>query len=87
MKSRTTKSFWRQFDGLPEGVQKQAIRAYVMWRVDPWRQSLHFKCISEKHGVWSVRIGIHWRALGTRENSEMIWFWIGHHAEYDRLIG
>jgi len=26
-------------------------------------------------------------ALGVREGDTMIWFWIGLHADYDRLIG
>jgi len=51
---------------------------------------VQFKCVSVRHRVYSVRIGLHWRALGYRENvgSEEIltWFWIGSHAEYDRLV-
>jgi hypothetical protein len=25
-------------------------------------------------------------ALGIRDGDEIVWFWIGSHAEYDRLI-
>jgi hypothetical protein len=42
---------------------------------------------SADEDVWSVRIGINWRALEVREGDTMIWFWIGSHADYDRLIG
>ncbi|TAN56155.1 MAG: hypothetical protein EPN26_04260 [Rhodospirillales bacterium] len=87
MISRTTKSFWQLYDALPLAAQRQAMRAYALWQSDPWHQSLHFKCVSEKHGTWSARVGIHWRALGFRDGEAVIWFWIGSHADYDRLIG
>jgi hypothetical protein len=88
--SRTTRSFWKHHDALPEEVQRQAFRAYALWRANPSHRSLQFKCVSEKHAVFSVRIGIHWRALGYR-NAEpgkdtLTWFWIGSHADYDKLV-
>jgi hypothetical protein len=36
--------------------------------------------------VFSVRCGLAYRALGVREKDTIIWFWVGHHADYDRLI-
>ena len=36
---------------------------------------------------WSVRVGLHYRALGIEDGEDVVWFWIGHHAEYDRLLG
>lgn len=89
MKSQTTKRFWQAFDGLPRDVQKLAFRAYVLWRTNSRHPGLHFKCINERHGVYSVRIGIHWRAIGfrvTADEETYTWFWIGSHADYDRLI-
>jgi hypothetical protein len=85
--SRTTRTFWAHFDTLPRDAQRQAVRAYARWRAASFHKSLRFKCVSEVHGVWSVRVGIHWRALGTRDGDAITWFWIGSHAEYDRLIG
>lgn len=77
-------------DALPPSVQRQAIRAYALWRSNPGHPGLQFKCVSEKHAAYSVRVGIHWRALGFRESggSEdvLTWFWNGSHADYDRLI-
>jgi hypothetical protein len=36
------------------------------------------------------RIGLHWRVLGIREHGDgedtIFWYWIGSHAEYDRMI-
>ena len=90
MISRTTRSFWRCFDGLPRDTRRQAVRAFALWRADPKHPSLHFKCVSEKHAAYSVRVGIHWRALGFRDAGEgedtLTWFWIGSHGDYDKLV-
>jgi hypothetical protein len=59
--------------------------------LDAAHRSLQFKCVNEPDAVWSVRIGLRWRALGYRERVDgadtVTWFWIGSHAEYDRLTG
>jgi hypothetical protein len=34
-----------------------------------------------------VRIGRGYRALGRRQGDTLVWFWIGTHDDYDRLIG
>ena len=36
--------------------------------------------------TWSVRVSVKYRALAFREDGEVVWFWIGPHAEYDRMI-
>jgi hypothetical protein len=35
---------------------------------------------------WSVRVGLHHRAVAVDAPNGLLWFWIGSHAEYDRLI-
>ena len=35
---------------------------------------------------WSVRIGLRFRALAIEKPEGFIWFWIGKHSDYDRLI-
>jgi hypothetical protein len=45
---------------------------------------LHFKKVGR---MWSARVGIHYRAAAVEDGSDIVWFWIGHHSEYDRLIG
>jgi hypothetical protein len=32
-------------------------------------------------------VGLHWRAMGTDVETGIQWFWIGSHADYDRLVG
>jgi hypothetical protein len=31
-------------------------------------------------------VGLHYRALAVEDGADLIWFWIGTHAEYDRLL-
>lgn len=88
MISRATPDFWACFGRLPANVQANARAAYALWSMNPRHPSLHFKPVpSAQEDVWSVRIGIHGRALGVREGDAMIRFWIGSHADYDKLIG
>jgi hypothetical protein len=35
---------------------------------------------------WSVRVGLHYRVLAVEQDNTLVWFWIGTHAEYDRLL-
>jgi hypothetical protein len=35
---------------------------------------------------WSVRAGLDYRAVGVEVDDGISWFWIGTHAEYDKLI-
>ena len=87
MKSRRTKRFRELLRALPIDAKRQAYRAYRLFKRDPYHTSLHFKQVSRKKSVYSVRIGISYRALGLRENDDLIvWFWIGSHAEYDKLV-
>ncbi|MCX7853663.1 MAG: hypothetical protein N2383_12865 [Caldilineales bacterium] len=86
MKSGLTKSFRRRFAQLPRDVQQQAIQAYTLWRVNPYHPSLQFKRVSRRQPIYSVRIGLDFRALGLVEADQIIWFWIGSHAEYDELL-
>lgn len=82
--SSATAEFWECFSALPHQVQQAARRKYALWRENPSHPSLHFKALQEP--LWSIRISIAYRALGLREANHITWFWIGTHAEYDRLI-
>lgn len=85
MQSRTTRAFRTAFAKLPEDIQNQARRAYKLFGTDPTHPSLRFKKIDPVENVYSVRIGLGYRAVGVFEGSTVTWFWIGSHAEYDRL--
>jgi hypothetical protein len=34
-----------------------------------------------------VRVGAHYRALAVDASDGVLWFWIGTHAAYDRIVG
>jgi hypothetical protein len=36
--------------------------------------------------LWSARVGEQYRALGKDVEGGVLWFWIGTHADYDKLI-
>ena len=86
MKSSVTHAFRKRLGRLPKSVQEEATRAYVQWAEDPFYPSLHFKRVSRRQPIYSVRIGIGHRALGLMENKHVFWFWVGTHAEYDELL-
>jgi hypothetical protein len=86
MKSRTTRRFRDLFQALPHEAKEQARAAYRLFEQDPHHRSLQLKEINPKTSLWSVRVGLHWRALGWREHDLILWFWIGSHADYDGLI-
>jgi len=75
--------FWERYRSLPISVQRLADRCYEQLKNDPRHPSLHFKRIGK---FYSARIGIHYRAIGVEAPDGIVWFWIGSHAEYDKLI-
>ena len=86
MISHTTQSFRKALSKLPDSVRSQARVAYRKFLEDPDYPSLQFKCIHATDPVYSARINIDYRAVGILNNSEIVWFWIGPHSEYDKLL-
>ena len=83
MKHFATPSFWEAYRGLPEAAQALADKNFKLLKDNPQHPSLHLKRIG---GFWSVRIGLRYRALGQEVDDGILWFWIGSHADYDRLV-
>lgn len=86
MNSYLTEEFISLFRKLPESVRQQARKNYKLWRENPRHPSLHFKQIHSTEPIWSARVGIGWRVVGLVEGNSIYWFWIGSHADYDKLI-
>ena len=84
MISRTHESFWACFDALPSHVLRTATEKFRLWRTNPFHPSLHFKPVAGD--LWSVRVTQDYRALVKRYGDLVVWFWVGTHAEYDRLV-
>jgi hypothetical protein len=84
--SHLSENFIGCFEGLPATVKDQARRNYRLWKSDTHHPSLHFKRVHSIEPVYSVRVGMGWRALGLVEEGEITWFWIGSHADYDKML-
>jgi hypothetical protein len=84
--SHTTARFRTAFEGLPERVQRSARRAHRLFLKDPRHPSLQFKPVHPSRPVYSARVALGYRALAVQEGDAIIWFWIGSHADYDRLL-
>lgn len=86
MISKATPQFWQRYAALPMDIRQLADKAYLLWTDDPGHGSLHFKKLEGHEALWSVRIRRQYRALARRQGDLVVWVWIGHHSEYDRLI-
>lgn len=75
--------FWACYRGLPERVQRLADRSFAMLRENPTHPSLHFKRVGRFR---SARVGRQYRVLAVEIEDGLLWFWIGDHAEYQRMI-
>ena len=84
MRHWASPAFWQAYARLPQHIRDLADKNYELLKRDPKYPSLHFKHIG-RH--WSVRVGAHYRALGVDADGGVLWFWIGSHADYDRMIG
>ncbi len=76
--------FWDCYRRLPGPVQKLADRNFELLKANPQHPSLHFKKVGRFR---SARVGIHFRAPGVEVPEGVFWFWIGSHADYDKLLG
>ena len=86
MNSHVTNKFRKAFAELPADICKQARNSFKLFINNPNHPSLRFKLIYPARLIYSVRIALHNRAVGVREEDVIIWFWIGSHTEYEKLI-
>jgi hypothetical protein len=84
LKHFASPEFWGLYKALPQSVQELADRNFALLKNDSYHPSLHLK----KAGCyWSVRVGIHYRAVAVEVSDGLLWFWIGSHEEYNKLMG
>ncbi len=83
MKHFTCPSFWELYERLPENIKELADKNYELLKENPHHPSLHLK---KAEIYWSVRVGRRYRAVAVEVEMGLLWFWIGTHAEYDRLL-
>ena len=83
MRHFATPGFWFHYRRLPLAVRQLADKNFALMRDDPHHPSVRLKKIG---AFWSARVGLHYRALARERAEGLVWFWIGHHSEYDRLV-
>ena len=84
--SRTTRQFRTLLAKLPAEVQEHAKRAYRTFQGNPLHPGLQFKKLEGEEAIYSARIGLGYRAVGAINGNRVIWFWVGNHADFDRMF-
>ena len=75
--------FWTYYNALPVPIRELADKAFELLKENPQHPSLHFKKAGR---FWSARVSLNYRAVGVEASDGIVWFWIGTHAEYDKLV-
>ncbi|CBE70184.1 MAG: hypothetical protein F9K13_01075 [Candidatus Methylomirabilis oxygeniifera] len=83
MNHHASPDFWACYRSLPEDIRKLADHAYEHLKHDPQYPSLHFKKVGR---FWSARVGGGYRAVAVEGADSFIWFWIGTHTDYEKLL-
>ncbi len=90
--NRTTRVFRERYSKLPKHVQEAVRASAILFDQNPNHPALENKPIecngrgNLHEGTFSVRVTIFYRALYVR-GSTNVWYWVGPHSEYDRMIG
>lgn len=83
MNHHASPEFWDRYNTLPTAVQQLARRCFALMKSDPRHPSIQLKKIGR---CYAACVGLHYRALAVEDKDGLVWFWIGSHADYDRLI-
>ena len=75
--------FWARYQELPTDTRALADKQFALLKSNPSHPSLRFKKVGK---FWSARISAAIRALAVESGEDLVWFWIGDHREYDRVV-
>jgi len=84
LKHFASPEFWGLYRALPQSVRNLADRNFSLLKNNPRHPSLHMKKVGR---YWSVRVGLHYRAVAVEVPNGLLWFWIGSHEDYNKLMG
>jgi plasmid maintenance system killer protein len=91
MIDQATEGYWTLLAALPKEIREQAHKQFRLYEANPDHPSVNFNPLKNtRRPVWSARVNDNYRALAIRTADErgqavMLWFWIGTHAEYDKI--
>jgi hypothetical protein len=83
LKHFATSDFWYRYRHLPIEAREAADKSFALLKADPRHPSLRLKKIGK---IWSARVSLHYRALAKERIEGLVWFWVGHHGEYDQIL-
>ena len=83
MRHFASPEFWSRYRQLPEGVRKLADKNFALLKANPRHSSIRLKKVGT---LWSARVGLHYRALGEDHPDGILWYGIGPHGTYDRIM-
>ncbi len=86
MTSHTTQSFRDALALLPKNIRIRARAAYRRFLANPSSSGLQFKKVHRDRPVYSARINDDYRVVGMMDGNDIVWFWIGKHEQYERLL-
>ena len=86
MKSEATDKFWKCYKQFPDEIRKKAKETYSLFNKYPFYPSLHFKRVHSSLPIYAVRITKDYRAVGIQKDDIIIRFWVGTHADYEKLL-
>lgn len=88
MTSHITRGFRELLAALPGDVRRQTRSAYRQFVQNPRHPGLRFKRVQASDRLVSARVNRDCRAVGVHKTpDEIVWFWIGFHEEYEKLLG
>jgi hypothetical protein len=63
--------FWTAYEALPRQIRRLADENYELLKRDARHPSQQFKKVGK---YWSVRVGLHYRALAVEVDDGYLWF-------------
>lgn len=83
MRHFASPDFWFHYSQLPKHIQTLADKNFEILKTHPENPNLRLK----KVGVfYSARVGAHYRTIAKDRKEGLVWIWIGHHSEYDKIL-
>ncbi len=84
MKHFAVSRFWQGYEHLSPDTQKQADKQFPLLKANPRHPSLHLRKVGR---YWPARVNATTRAVAVEQDGNLVWFWIGTHRDYEKLIG
>lgn len=86
MASWRTPGFKRLYGKLDGAAQRVADAAYLNYEREPTLVDFEYKGSLKGRRIYGAHITKNLRALAFTQGEDVVWYWIGAHTDYDRLL-